>query len=302
LAVLLPGSACFGFCLAPVLEVSMNKRAVVISMLVVAAIGPSLAQTGTKQKRPLPYEYGQVVIDNFSRKAGREPVVFEHWIHRAKFTCRVCHVDLGFAMKAGGTGITAADNARGKYCGTCHNGKRVFADGQTAFAACAEEDSKRCDRCHSWGKEVKSDFDFFAFSAPLPKARFGNGIDWEKAEALGLIKPVSSLESVGGIFTLSWFLTPQADFEHDWFLTPQADSELDPKVVGMPDIVFSHQKHIRWNGCELCHPAALGGVQRGAAPDAMLDSFHGKDCGRCHSTVAFPLTDCRRCHSKPVQF
>lgn len=33
---------------------------------------------------------------------------------------RLCHVDIGFAMKANETGITADDNASGNYCGTCH--------------------------------------------------------------------------------------------------------------------------------------------------------------------------------------
>jgi len=32
-------------------------------------------------------------------------VVFDHWLHRAKFTCRLCHVDIGFAMKAEATDI-----------------------------------------------------------------------------------------------------------------------------------------------------------------------------------------------------
>src|ERR1022692_3193580 len=47
-------------------------------------------QTGVKKKRPLPYEYSRVVIDNDSDKADRAPVVVEQWIHRSKFTCRFC--------------------------------------------------------------------------------------------------------------------------------------------------------------------------------------------------------------------
>ena len=164
-----------------------------------AVCGPASSQTGIKKRRPLPYEYGRVIINNYSEKAGLAPVVFEHWIHRAKFTCRVCHVDIGFAMKAGTTDITAADNARGYYCGTCHNGKRVV-DGKTVFQSCSDhataEDRKRCERCHSYGLKVASDYDFFEFSEPLPKERFGNGLDWEKAEELGLIKPSAFLEGV----------------------------------------------------------------------------------------------------------
>ena len=50
------------------------------------------------------------VIDNYSKRYRLSPVVFDHWLHRAKFTCRLCHVDIGFAMKANETGIRAVDN------------------------------------------------------------------------------------------------------------------------------------------------------------------------------------------------
>ena len=82
--------------------------------------------------------YRRVVLNKFSRKAGMAPVVFDHWLHRAEFTCRLCHVDLGFAMQAGDSGIDAETNAMGYYCGACHDGKRVYADRQI-FAACAKE-------------------------------------------------------------------------------------------------------------------------------------------------------------------
>jgi c(7)-type cytochrome triheme protein len=266
----------------------MNRKIFIAVALILVFCGSALSQTGVKKKRPLPYEYGRVVINNYSEKANLAPVVFEHWVHRSMFTCRVCHVDVGFAMKAGGTDIKAADNARGYYCGACHNGKRVV-DGKIVFQACSKrvigEDAKTCERCHSYGLKVASDFDFFQFSQPLPKERFGNGLDWEKAELLGLIKPASSLEGVS---------TPKST------LAVQKDFALNPKVEGMPDIIFSHKKHTVWNGCELCHPDIFMGVKRGTSKYSMVDISQGKSCGACHTTVAFPLTDCQRCHSKPV--
>ncbi len=273
----------------------MNKKMLIAlaSSMVFCGLFCSLAlsQTGTKKRRPLPYEYGRVIIDNYSAKADLAPVVFQHWIHRSMFTCRVCHVDIGFAMKAGATDIKAADNAHGYYCGTCHNGKMVAPDGKTVFQACSRkvnlEDERRCERCHSYGQKVASDFDFFQFSQPLPKERFGNGLDWEKSEELGLIKPAGFLPGVstskGNAFVV------------------QKDFALNPKVEGMPDIIFSHKKHTVWNGCELCHPDIFMGVKRGTVKYSMVDISEGKYCGACHITVAFPLADCQRCHSKPVQ-
>lgn len=267
----------------------MIKRVSVVLILILLFCGQFQSQTGTKKRRPLPYEYGRVIIDNYSGKTDLAPVVFEHWIHRSKFTCRVCHVDIGFAMKAGNTDITAADNAGGYYCGTCHNA-RTTSEGRAIFQSCAKrttaEDAKRCDRCHALGKKVATDYDFARFGELLPKERYGNGIDWEKSEELGLIKPASFLNGV---------TMPRIP------LAVQKDFSLNPKIEGMPDIIFSHTKHTVWNGCELCHPEIFMGVKKGATQYTMVDNFQGRSCGACHNSVAFPLTDCQRCHSKPVQ-
>jgi c(7)-type cytochrome triheme protein len=267
----------------------MNRKIFLVLALILTFCIPSLSQTGTKKKRPLPYEYGQVVINNYSDKADMNPVVFQHWIHRSMFTCRVCHVDVGLGMKAGATGIKAIDNERGYYCGACHNGKMVV-NGKTVFRACSNkatfDDQKRCDRCHSLNKKVTSDFDFFKFSTPLPKERFGNGIDWEKSEELGFISPSKYLDNASAM---------------NKSLALQKDFAINAKVEGMPNIIFSHKKHTIWNGCELCHPDIFMGVKKGNAKYSMVDISEGKSCGACHVSVAFPLTDCQRCHSKPVQ-
>ena len=44
---------------------------------------------------PSAENYGMVYLNNYSRKAGVVPVIFDHWLHRAKFTCRICHIDIG---------------------------------------------------------------------------------------------------------------------------------------------------------------------------------------------------------------
>jgi c(7)-type cytochrome triheme protein len=264
------------------------KKLFFVLFLILLFAGIALAQTGVKKKRPLPDQFGAVVINNFSQGAGLAPVVFDHWLHRSKYTCRLCHVDIGFGMKAGATGIKAADNMKGYYCGTCHNGKMV-SGGKKIFEACAAKapgtDMTRCERCHSQGKAVKKEYDFYAFSAKLPKERFGNGINWEKAEEEGLLKLVDFIEGVS-------IKKPS--------LTIQKDFSLGSKVAGMPDIIFSHKKHTVWNGCEVCHPELFVGVKKGATKYSMVEIFEGKYCGACHVTVAFPLTDCQRCHTRPV--
>ncbi|OIN90721.1 MAG: hypothetical protein AUJ20_13535 [Comamonadaceae bacterium CG1_02_60_18] len=250
----------------------------------------SLAQGGVKKTRPLPRNFGKVVLNNFAGKAWLAPVAFDHWLHRAKYTCRLCHVDLGFAMTANATGIKAADNSNGDYCGACHNGKTKH-EGKKIFPSCTDQpvtadQQATCDRCHSQGKSVLPSEDFSQFVANFPKKRFGNGIDWIAGESMGLVKLVDSLDGVSSKSKL--------------FKNP-GDSIIVPKAKGMPDIIFSHEKHGVWNGCELCHPEVFPSVEKGkAAVYSMNEIFDGKYCGACHGKVAFPMVECQRCHSKPV--
>ncbi|MBI5049959.1 MAG: hypothetical protein HZC11_03570 [Nitrospirae bacterium] len=255
--------------------------------------GLALAQNGggVKKKRPLPHEYGRMIIGNYKElwpvREPSVPVVFDHWLHRARFTCRLCHVDIAFGMVAGTTGIKASDNIKGYYCGTCHNGEMVY-NGRKVFDSCSEnfqkEDIERCIRCHSLGKNVKREYDFYTFTEKLPRERFGNGIDWEKAEAEGLIKPIDFLE---GVSIKSFSLEAPKDFD------------LEAKVEGIPNIIVSHKKHTVWNGCEVCHPDIFF-VKKGITKFTCVNNFEGKYCGACHRTVAFPMLDCQRCHTKPV--
>jgi len=56
---------------------------------------------------PLPPNlYGTLLINRAAEKAGMKAVVFSHWLHRMKYTCRVCHSELEFAMRVNSTGIT----------------------------------------------------------------------------------------------------------------------------------------------------------------------------------------------------
>jgi len=256
--------------------------------VLVAVIGAViLASTTAGADTKAPADYGRVVMNNFSAKAGLAPVVFDHWLHRTKYTCRLCHVDIGFGMKAGTTEIRAADNMKGVYCGVCHNGK-AQAGGKVLFASCSTDrsDLKRCERCHSQGKSVKKDYDFAAITAKFPRDKHGNGIDWEKAMENGLINPIDTIEGV----SLKKSTRPISQ-----------DFAIKPKSSGMAEIIFSHKKHVSWNGCEVCHPDIFAGGKRGSTKYTMNEINEGKFCGVCHGTVAFPQADCNRCHSKPVK-
>ena len=260
----------------------MKFKMLVVATILLAFASVGLATNfGTKKRMPRPQEFGNVVINNYSEKNNVAPVVFKHWIHRARYTCRVCHVDIGFAMEAGGSDIREEDNKNGLYCGSCHNGKE-------AFAATSREklvaEVKNCDRCHSYGKDVKGQKDFFALLKDYPAARFGNRVDWLKAEEAGLIKLKDYIE---GISIRRQPIAPPKDFD------------IKSTILGMPDIIFSHRIHAEINGCELCHPEVFS-AKKGYTKYDMQDIFAGRYCGSCHARVAFPFYDCQLCHLKEV--
>ena len=172
-------------------------------------------------------------------------------------------------MKPGYTDIKNQDIFEGRLCGKCHNGNIAFA----AF---------ECDRCHSFGIEVKDNRKIEDVTKDLPKADFGNKVDWVMALRDGKIKPKASLEG---------------NEEMHIF-----DKDIDLPVTKFfphpPDVVYPHKAHTEWLSCGSCHPNVFN-MKAGSNPDmSMIRIIAGKYCGICHGKVAFPLEDCFRCHSK----
>lgn len=247
-----------------------------------------MAVYATAGNIPSPENQGLVVLNNFSKRAGLAPVVFDHWLHRSQFTCRLCHMDVGFAMETGETRISAALNMQGFYCGACHDGKRSI-DGKTIFAACDEgegsEKGTRCQRCHSRGKQEVREITFDAFTKKMPRA-IGQAIDWEKAEEEGTITPIDFLE---GLSVQRGALKAQDDFS------------IESQATWASDVIFSHKKHAIWNGCAVCHPDIYASTKAGTVKYSMFQIFEGQSCGVCHGKVAFSLFLCEKCHKKPVR-
>lgn len=236
-----------------------------------------------------PERFGRVVIDNFSSKAHMAPVPFDHWRHRAMFTCRFCHVDVGFAMEAEATKVSATTNRGGFHCGACHDGKTKYA-GKPVFASCSDSpgpvQSAACGRCHRSVDPDRLRQDFEAFAATLPRKGLGHHVDWEAAEAQGKVKPLDFLEGVS---------IPRKPLAMD------KDVLLRSRASWMAEVIFSHKKHAIWNGCEACHPDIFPSTKGGVVKYSMFQISSGEYCGVCHTTVAFPLADCERCHVTPVR-
>lgn len=92
---------------------------------------------------PAHAEYGDVILNKRSEKAGMHPVIFPHWFHRIRFNCMACHTVVGFKMRVGTDDVLMADIINGKYCGACHNNQIAWGP-------------ENCPLCHSGLSGLKS--------------------------------------------------------------------------------------------------------------------------------------------------
>lgn len=215
-------------------------------------------------KLPPPDRYGTIVIDRLSSANNVKPVVFSHWRHRARYSCRVCHFELEFQFKTNTTEITEQDNRHGLFCGACHDGNEAFAH---------EKDT--CARCHVG--QVRSDKKAFnEFRKTLPKAPFGNEIDWTAAHEI--LKPRFSI------------------FKDEKPLDFDKNLVLEAEWYNIPPAEFPHQAHAQFLDCADCHPDVFNIKKKTTEHFEMRFILDGLFCGVCHLTVAFPLNDCMRCH------
>jgi c(7)-type cytochrome triheme protein len=219
-----------------------------------------------------PGVYGSIILDSYSGGERTMPgVVFPHWLHRTKFTCKVCHNDIGFPMKAGATNIKMADIFAGKYCGQCHNGEVAFAP-------------TTCNRCHSLGQEVQGNSRIEEVLKDLPKNEFGNMVNWVQALEDGAISPKASVDGK----------------EEMWVFDKDIELPVTKFIPHPPDVLYPHKAHTEWLHCGSCHPKVFN-MKAGGNPDMnMLKIISGEYCGVCHGKVAFPLENCFSCHSQPV--
>lgn len=221
-----------------------------------------------------PEKFGNVVMHDTK---GMAPVVFPHWAHRSFYSCQVCHSELEFSMLPGGSEISCDDNRAGRYCGACH-------DGQTSFTV-KDGKPRNCNRCHRDvnSAEAMSSLteNFKELANRLPKAEYGDGIDWGRALNEGYIKPEKSLYNDQ---------LPDMPTEH--IKKPLQWDTAAPKV----SVVFSHPAHLGWLECSNCHPGVFNIRKLGTVAFDKKKNLEGMFCGTCHLRVAFPINNCSRCH------
>ena len=233
----------------------------------VAALTASVALAGVFDlPRPAPPDrYGTVLIDREADSGSSMAVVVSHWRHRARHSCRVCHFELGFELQTNATPITEEDNRNGEFCGACHDGKEAFS----------VRDEARCNECHA-GRIRADKAAFSEFAKKLPKAPYGNTIDW-----------VAAGEILDEKYALFKDEKPM-DFDKELLL--------EARWYNISPAVFPHTAHVEILDCANCHPDVFNIKKKTTEHFEMRFILEGAFCGACHLTVAFPLDDCVRCH------
>ncbi len=244
-------------------------NAAAIVLIGFAALGVVVPEGAAQWAFPTPppaEEYGNILINRTSEKNGVKPVTFSHWLHRRKYTCRVCHFELDFFLKVNTTEITEEGNQAGRFCGSCHDGKELF--GHT---------KQHCDKCHNGNRAAGKEK--FSELASLPEAPYGNGKDWSQAIKKGLISPKNFLT-----------MEPSGDIQFDKKLL------LEAEWANIPPAIFRHKTHVEWLDCNNCHPDIFNIKKKTTKHFEMKYILEGQFCGVCHLNVAFPMQDCHRCH------
>jgi len=113
----------------------------------------------------------------------------------------------------------------------------------------------------------------------LPRDATGDQVNWVKALESNIIHP-----------SLNFRSKIQAEVLNMDILFPDT-GEMDM-------VVFPHKQHTEWLVCSNCHEEIFK-YKAHATKFGMLEILNGEYCGRCHGSVAFPLTECTRCHNLP---
>ncbi len=220
-----------------------------------------------------------------TKHAGK--VVFSHTDHISKKglanNCRACH-DVLFDLKKK-KHFSMAEMKKGKSCGACHDGKKVFS-------------IEECARCHqtrditykikATGPTVFSHNVHLAASADC-------GVCHPALFAAGPNKHYSMKDMKKGKSCGACHNRKKA-FGLDACVTCHPVKEITYQVKATGPTLFSHKIHLEITGCEECHPKLYSPSQWNRRV-GMVAMEKGASCGACHnSQMAFSVKECSKCH------
>ncbi|MBK5275127.1 MAG: cytochrome c3 family protein [Desulfuromonadales bacterium] len=226
---------------------------------------------------------------------GIAPVTFSHNIHTAAYSCKECHTRI-FPYKAVVGKATMADMAKGKSCGTCHNGKEVFAS------------TGDCAKCHRGLKPANIVFNLkgitpATFSHEIHTAAYAckdchtKIFPFKAVVGKATMADMANGKSCGTCHNGKLVFASTGDCAkcHQG-MKPGMINFMLPKSTG--PVTFSHEFHLQSYKCADCHTKIFP-YRAGVSKTSMADMEKGKACGACHNKGkdAFSVADdCDKCH------
>lgn len=234
-------------------------------------------------------------LPTISYKVKGGDAAFSHAVHVSKLNgqCKACHNGTTFPAKEGH--VTMAQMAKGKSCGTCHNGKKAFT--VTGF----------CGNCHKGMKPRNIEFKVqgissVTFSHDLHTSIFPCNdchtklFEFKAGAKHNTMADMNAGKSCGACHNGDRAFSVKGGCYkcHKGFKPGPITFKSRTGTVH-----FSHEKHLTNFGCADCHTKIFP-YKAGAKHYTMGQMSKGASCGVCHNGAdAFATTgDCDRCHTK----
>lgn len=244
-------------------------------------------------------------------------VIFSHKVHAEDkgLGCDACHSGLfePKALKAQEKSDFNMDSLyKGKYCGSCHNGKIAFAS------------NTQCARCHTGVKGYAASQKKPVSTASIPAGpkqpiTIGAGDSAVKFSHDSHTGAFGCNECHSTVFPMKsgkTKVTMEAIYQGQYCgmchngkkafasseclkchaKVPAPKTPLVYKPKGAAPVKFSHDFHASAFKCDDCHKK-LFVMQKGGSKMKMDAMYEGKSCGKCHDgKIASPVSDCGKCH------
>jgi c(7)-type cytochrome triheme protein len=225
---------------------------------------------------------------------GASEVVFSHQVHVGKNDgkCRNCHN--GKVITGTEKNVTMDQMEKGRTCGACHNGKKVFTV------------AGNCGKCHKGMQPKDISFKSKGITDAVFSHKFHLGMDYNCKDCHTKVFPYSTTAKH---FTMADMekgkscgtchngkdaatVTGNCDRCHKGFKPGVITWKTDGG-----DAKFSHEFHLGMYKCEDCH-TKLFPFKAGVQHSGMGAMEAGKSCGGCHNGKdAFSVKgDCEKCH------
>ena len=228
------------------------------------------------------------------RFKGADAVVFSHQVHLPKVNnkCKACHNAIFNLSRK--QRFTMAEMEKGKSCGACHSGVKVFSVSEERYCVSCHKGRVRNITYKPKGATEA------VFSHDLHLAKTG-----DKCKSCHNGKIITGRQKNVTMAQMEKGATCGACHNGKNVFTVAGNCDKCHKGMKPRDIVFkndggevkfSHDVHLGMYKCADCHTKVFP-YKAGVKKATMAEMEKGASCGACHGKDAFSVSgDCDKCH------